>query len=157
MKGKYNMPTNNKKQVYIGLASAVAAAAAYGATQTIARSVVTGVASPAVSATWTIFFGVLFLFIMSIKNLKTDIKAPRSAFLMMALAGICSSFGVFFMFTALSKTPVTIASPIGAINPLIAMALTHLFLQKMERVTLRMVGGSILVLIGVTIVIIGRA
>jgi drug/metabolite transporter (DMT)-like permease len=145
-----------KKQIYIGLASALAAAAAYGATQTIARSIVTGTAPASVSATWTIFFGMIFLFFMSLNNIKTDMKAPKKAFLMMGLAGIFSSFGVFFMFSALSNAPVTVASPIGAINPLVAMALTHIFLQKLERVTIQMVAGSVLVLLGVTMVILGR-
>lgn len=145
-----------KKQVYIGLASALAAAAAYGATQTIARSIVTTTAPASVSATWTIFFGMIFLFFMSLNNIKTDIKAPKKAFLMMGLAGVFSSFGVFFMFSALSNAPVTVASPIGAINPLVAMALTHIFLQKLERVTIQMVAGSVLVLLGVTMVILGR-
>ena len=145
-----------KKQVYIGLASALAAAAAYGATQTIARSIVTSTAPASVSATWTIFFGMIFLFFMSLNNIKKDIKAPKKAFFMMGLAGIFSSFGVLFMFSALSNAPVTVASPIGAINPLVAMALTHIFLQKLERVTINMVLGSILVLIGVTMVILGR-
>ncbi len=135
---------------------ALAAAAAYGATQTIARSIVTGTAPASVSATWTIFFGMIFLFFMSLNNIKTDMKAPKKAFLMMGLAGIFSSFGVFFMFSALSNAPVTVASPIGAINPLVAMALTHIFLQKLERVTIQMVAGSVLVLLGVTMVILGR-
>ena len=145
-----------KRQVYIGLASAVAAAAAYGATQTIARSLVTTAAPASVSATWTIFFGMIFLFFMSLNNIKTDMKAPKKAFFMMGLAGIFPSFGVFFMFSALANAPVTVASPIGAINPLVAMALTHVFLQKLERVTIQMVAGSVLVLFGVTMVILGR-
>ena len=62
--------TNIKKQLYIGLASALAAAAAYGATQTIARFVVTSTAPASVSATWTIFFGMIFLLFMSLNNIK---------------------------------------------------------------------------------------
>lgn len=146
-----------QRQVLIGLLSALAAAAAYGATQTIARSLVTTTAPASVSATWTIFFGMLILFGMSFRNLGKDLRAPRSALFMMALAGIASSFGVFFMFSALSKAPVTLASPIGALNPLVAMALTHIFLQRLERVTPRMIAGAALVVVGVILVILGRA
>jgi drug/metabolite transporter (DMT)-like permease len=61
------------------------------------------------------------------------------------------------MYTALSKAPVTLASPIVTAYPLIAMTLTHIFLQRLERVTARMVLGAILVAIGITFVILGRA
>jgi drug/metabolite transporter (DMT)-like permease len=143
--------------VLIGLASALAASAAYGTTQTIARSLVTGTAPASVSATYTIFFGMFLLLAMSAPNLRKDLRAPRSALVMMSIAGICSSFGVFFMFTALSLAPVTLASPIGALNPLVAMALTHVFLQRVERITPRMVAGGVLVVIGVTLVVLGQA
>ena len=146
-----------RRQIIIGLLSALAAAVAYGVTQTIARSLVTTTVPATVTATYTIFFGMLILFVMSFRNLAKDLRAPRSALGMMALAGIASSFGVFFMFTALSKAPVTLASPIAAVNPLIAIVLTHIFLQRLERVTPRMVAGAVLVIIGVVLVILGRA
>ncbi|MDA1096378.1 MAG: DMT family transporter, partial [Chloroflexi bacterium] len=145
-----------RNPVAIGLISAVLAAAAYGTTQTLARHLVTGAAPPQVGATYTILFGMLILAAMSARNWRQDLKAPRAAMAWMAAAGTASSFGVLFMFTALSQVPVTLASPIGAVNPLIAIALTHIFLQRLERVTPRMIFGAILVVVGVTLVVIGR-
>jgi drug/metabolite transporter (DMT)-like permease len=50
-----------------------------------------------------------------------------------------------------------LASPIVATYPLIAMTFTHLFLQRLERVTFRMVLGAILVAVGITFVVLGQA
>ena len=143
--------------VLLGLLCATGAAAAYGAGHTVARHVVTSAASAPVTASYTLFFGMLMLFAISARHLRRDWKAPRSALIMMALAGVCSSLGIFFMYTALSRAPVTLASPIVAAYPLMAMMLTHIFLQRLERVTARMVLGAVLVAIGITFVILGRA
>ncbi len=143
--------------VLLGLLCATGGAAAYGTGHTIARHVVTSAASAPVTATYTLFFGMLMLFAISARHLRRDLKAPRSALIMMALAGACSSLGIFFMYTALSRAPVTLASPIVTAYPLVAMTLTHIFLQRLERVTAPMVLGAILVAFGITFVILGRA
>ncbi len=144
-------------RVAIGLLCAVAGAAAYGTGHAIARHVVTRAAPAPVTATYTLFFGMLFLLVISLPHLNRDLRAPRWALVMMTLAGVCSSFGIFLMFSALARAPVMLASPIVATYPLIAMTFTHIFLQRLERVTLRMVLGAILVAVGITFVVLGQA
>jgi len=144
-------------RVAIGLLCAVAGAAAYGTGHVIARHVVTRAAPAPVTATYTLFFGMLFLLVISVPHLNRDLRAPRWALVMMTLAGVCSSFGIFLMYTALARAPVMLASPIVASYPLIAMTFTHIFLQRLERVTLRMVLGAILVVVGMTFVVLGQA
>jgi drug/metabolite transporter (DMT)-like permease len=144
-------------RVAIGLLCAVAGAAAYGTSHVIARHIVTSSAPAPVTATYTLFFGMLFLLVVSVPHLNRDLRAPRWALIMMILAGICSSFGIFLMYNALARAPVILASPIVATYPLIAMTLTHVFLQRLERVTLRMVLGAILVAVGIIFVVLGQA
>ncbi len=143
--------------VAMGLLCAVAGAAAYGTGHAIARHVVTRADPAPVTATYTLFFGMLFHFVISLPHLGNDLQAPRWSLIMMGMAGICSSFGIFLMYTALARAPVMLASPIVATYPLIAMTFTHLFLQRLERVTLRMVLGAILVAVGITFVVLGQA
>ena len=143
--------------VFLGVASAALAAATYGVTQVLVRHLVTTSAPPQVGAVYTIFFGMLILLVMSSGSLRKDLKGPRAGIGWMALAGVASSFGVLFMFGALSKAPVTLASPIAAVNPLIAIGLTHVFLQRVERVSPRMIAGALLVFAGVILVVIGKA
>ncbi len=141
----------------VGLLCAVAGAAAYGTGHVIARHVVTRAAPAPVTATYTLFFGMLFLFVISVPHLNRELQVPRSALIMMALAGVCSSFGIFLMLNALARAPVMLASPIVATYPLIAMTFSHIFLQRLEQVTLRMVLGAILVAAGITFVVLGQA
>lgn len=143
--------------VAIGLLCAVVGAAAYGTGHAVARHVVTHSAPAPVAATYTLFFGMLFLFVVSVPHLSTDLKAPRWSLIMMAMAGVCSSFGIFLMYAALARAPVMLASPIVATYPLIAMTFTHLFLQRLERVTLRMVLGAAMVALGISFVVLGQA
>jgi drug/metabolite transporter (DMT)-like permease len=151
------MPHSGAGRVAIGLLCAVAGAAAYGTGHAVARHVVTRSAPAPVAATYTLFFGMLFLLVVSLPHLSNDLKAPRWSLIMMAMAGVCSSFGIFLMYTALARAPVMLASPIVATYPLIAMTFTHLFLQRLERVTLRMVLGATLVAVGITFVVLGQA
>ncbi len=155
--GNQEVQRSGTRRVAIGLLCAVAGAAAYGTGHVIARHVVTSAAPAPVTAAYTLFFGMLFLLSVSVPHLKRDLRAPRWALIMMTLAGICSSFGLLLMYTALARAPVTLASPIVASYPLIAMIFSHIFLKQLERVTLRMVLGAILVAVGMTFVVLGRA
>ena len=140
-----------------GILCSLGGATAYAAGHNIARHVVTSSASAPVTATYTLFFGMLILSVISLPRLGKLFDTPRMAVLTMSTSGILSSLAIFFMYTALSKAPVTLASPLVALYPLIAMTLAHFFLQRLERITPRMVIGAILIAIGVTFVILGRA
>jgi drug/metabolite transporter (DMT)-like permease len=50
---------------------------------------------------------------------------------------------------------VVVVSPIASVNPLMAIALAHLFLKRMERITPRIIAGAVLVVAGVTAIAIG--
>ena len=61
------------------------------------------------------------------------------------------------LFWALTEAPVVVVSPITGINPLVAILLAHVFLQRLEHVTKRTIVGGILVVAGVALVAIGRS
>ncbi len=140
-----------------GILCSLGGATAYAAGHNIARHVVTSSAPAPVTATYTLFFGMTILAVISLPRLGNLVDVPRAAVLTMATSGILSSLAIFFMYTALSKAPVTLASPLVALYPLIAMTLTQIFLQRLERITTGMIVGALMVAIGVTFVIVGRA
>ena len=145
------------RPLVIGILCSLAGATAYAAGHNIARHVVTNSASAPVTASYTLFFGTVILAVISLPRLGKLVEAPRSAVLTMAISGVLSSLAIFFMYTALSKAPVTLASPLVALYPLIAMTLAHFFLQRLERITPGMVIGAVMVAVGVTFVVLGRA
>ena len=141
----------------LGLLLALGAAMAYGGGTVVGRKVVTDFAPPLVASLFALLFGALILAALIHRDIPQDRKAPRRAFLLIGLAGLCSSAGVALLFTALSLEPVVVISPVISLNPIFALLFTHLFLQQLERVTLRIIAGTVLVVLGVILVTIGTA
>ncbi len=56
------------------------------------------------------------------------------------------------MYFALNQAPLVVISPVLAINPLITLTLAHIFLNRFEKITRRMIGGTLLVVFGVCII-----
>lgn len=68
-------------------------------------------------------------------------------------AGVTSTIGIVSMFAALEVAPVVLVVPLIQSSPLIVVVLSALFLPKrLERMTWALVTGSVVVVIGVTLV-----
>ena len=142
--------------VALGYLSALVAAIAYGVTQVLSKKLVTDFANPLVTATFTVLFGMLIFALFVGKQMPGEVRAaPRRSLLFIVLAGITSTAGLALMYAALTQAPVVVVSPIASINPLMAIVLAHLFLQRMERVTPRIVIGAVLVMLGVIAITVG--
>ena len=85
-----------------------------------------------------------------------DLKnAPLSAILLMGLAGLAGLWGVIFFHVALSNWPVALVTSVSGTYPLMAIVISHFFLKRLERVTLRNVTGAVLVVSGVILIAFG--
>lgn len=146
-----------QRPVVLGIIASILAAIAYGFSQFLARQLVTGQVPSLVVATFGLLTGMLVLGALSVRGLVQDRRAPRRAFLLTALAGLCASAGVALSYSALSMAPVVVVAPVTAINPLVSLGLAHLFLQRLERITARIWAGAGLVVVGVVLVTLGTA
>ncbi|MBI4198099.1 MAG: DMT family transporter [Chloroflexi bacterium] len=147
-----------QNQVLLGSFAAILAAVCYGSSQFLARQIVKNQDLPSlVVATFALLTGFVLLSFLSLKNIREDRRAPRKALLLMALAGFAASMGVAFNYTALSLAPVVVVAPISAASPLISLTLANLFLHRLERITLRIWLGAVLVVGGVILVVLGTA
>ena len=146
-----------QKPVLLGSIAAGLAAMAYGSSQFLARYLVTEQAPPLVVATFALMAGMMILASVSAKGLLQDRRAPRRSFLFMALAGLSASAGVAFNFSALGLAPVVVVAPVTSVTPLISLGLAHIFLQRLERITLRIWMGAALVVAGVILITLGAA
>ncbi len=144
-----------QRPVVMGMMSSGLAAACYGSSQFLARKLVTEQAPPLVVATYSLLAGMVILALVTHRGIIKDRRAPRKAFLLMALAGLAASAGVTFNFLALSRAPVVIVAPVSSITPLVSLALAHIFLQRLERVTMRIWLGAALVVAGVVTIAVG--
>jgi drug/metabolite transporter (DMT)-like permease len=144
----------HSQPVFMGYAFACGAALCYGTVTFLVRKVVIDVAPPLVAASFAMLFGTIFLSLINVRELPhvRRLMVKRNAVLLALAAGIFSTSGVVLCYLALSTTPVTVAAPVFALQPLIALVLSHLFLQKLEKVTPRILIGALLVVLGVILI-----
>ena len=149
-------PETAQRQVLLGYLAALGAAFCYGSLALVARKITTDYAPPMVATAFSILFGTVILGAMVHRHALDDItRSPRRGWLMVALAGCASTWGVSFWFLALSKAQVVLVAPVVGVSPLVSIVLTHFFLQRLERVTWRTVLGAVLVVGGVSLIAFG--
>lgn len=142
----------------LGYFLALGAAATFGLRDTISRHVVTGAAPPLVTAAFALTFGGGVLLLVTHRDVVRSLRhIPMRYIVLCGLAGVCQGLAVTSLFQALSRAELTMVSPINASAPLMTLLLAHIFLQRMERVTLLLVVGTILSVGGVVTVILGAA
>jgi transporter family protein len=94
-------------------------------------------------------FGALFVILIFHRSAARDIRrASKRGWLFMAFSGIGVAWGLSFLFLALSRSPVVVVGPAMNISPLITLTLSHVFLQRIEKVTLSLIAGGLLIVAG---------
>ena len=78
---------------------------------------------------------------------------PRWVGWYFALAGICSTLGVFSFFTALQYVPAAVVAPLTSAAPLVTLTLSHFTLKGVEHVTLVDAFGTALIVLGVILLL----
>ena len=150
--------TTDRRSTLWGYAASLGAVVGYGAAAVMSRVLVDGHTTPLVASTYSLVFGTAMVAVLFHRGAWSALAAARRrGWLFMSLSGVASAWGVGFLFYALREAPVVIVSPISGAYPLVAIVLTHLFLQRLERVTARTVMGAVLVVAGVTVITIAEA
>ncbi len=147
-----------RRRVLAGYGAALVAAASYGAGSIAAKKAVTDVASPMTVTAFALLFGTIIMALFIPRPIHGNVrKAPKKSYAYMTLAGIAGVWGVAFYHLALLEAPVVLVAPVSGTFPLMAIVMTHLFLQRLERVTIRTVLGAVLVVTGVALIAIGQS
>ena len=155
--GGINNPRVNMGTVRrLGYLVAVGGAFCHASRDVISRHVVGNITDPMVTAGMALCIGCVMLFMITAPDAVNSVRRVPGRYLAMCgLAGIGQGLGVASLFQALSLAPVTVVSPINASGPLITLLLVHLFLQRVESITPRLVFGTFLSVAGVITVILG--
>ena len=69
--------------------------------------------------------------------------------LFLCAAGVFLTAGWLTLFYALSLGDAIIVAPLSNLHPVIVVVLSYLFLKDIEKITLKMIAGILVVLIGV--------
>ena len=134
----------------------LAAAVCWGGSGVFIKVGVSSVASPLVGVPVALFFALLMLALLTRKDFNISLAGNRRSIGLLMLSGVASSLAVIAQYFALSRLPVVVAAPLWSTSPLITILLSHLFLQRLEKITGRVVLGAFLVVIGVILIIVGR-
>ena len=153
-----NLKAARRRRVLLGYAAALVAAMSYGTGAIVAKKAVTDVASPMTTTAFSLMFGTLVMLVVLPRMSYRDMTgAPRRSYVYIALAGISGVWGVGFFHLALIDAPVALVTTVSSSYPLMAIAMVHFFMQRLERVTLRTLLGSVLVVVGIGLVSVGQA
>lgn len=140
----------------LGYFFSLLAAFLWGTNHVLIRLGVTNITTPLVGATLATLTGALMLSAVSAKDYGTIVRSQRMGLLFMALAGATAAMGLAFQFMAFSLVPVFIASPLSCTYPVITAALARFFLKRTETVTPRVILGAFCVVVGGTLIALGR-
>ena len=146
-----------ERDTLIGYAAAIGAAACYGTLAVLGRKIATDIAPPLVANSFSMILGTLVLTIIFQSHIRTDFKVrpQKKGWIFVALAGCASTWGVTFWFLALGEAPAILVAPLAAVHPLFTVLLALVFLRGVERVTMRTVLGTLLVIGGVILITFG--
>ena len=135
----------------------LAAGACWGTTALLVKIGVSGLTTPMAGATVSLFFAMLPLALPAAKDFKSSIGGDRRAVGFLLISGLASAIAIISQFTALSLSPVVVVSPLISISPLVTLLCAHLFLQRLEKVTPRIILAVFLVVFGAILITTGQA
>ncbi len=149
--------SDERRRAILGYTASLGAAFCYGSVTLVGQKIVSDYSSPMVATSFSMILGTIMVAAIFQRQIRSDFaaRAPRKAWMFVALAGCASAWGVSFWYLAIGVAPIVLVAPLVGVSPIVSIALTHLFLQRMERVTWRTVIGALLIVCGVTLVIIG--
>jgi drug/metabolite transporter (DMT)-like permease len=150
-------PTEQRaaRQVLLGVLFAFGAALSYGASQVLTRHSVSDLAPPLTGSAIALFWGTLGFFFLSARGLRQAGNDFRKGTPFFIGTGIFSAIGVVGLFQALERGPVVLVSPVVSVNPLFTLLFAALLLREVERITIQVVIGALLVVGGVVVLTVG--
>ena len=103
----------------------------------------------------SLFIGTVGLSFFSARGFRNTTRNNRKGVLFLLLSGAASAGGIICMFFALGMGKVVVVTPLQSTNPLFALLFSWLFLGRLEKITPKLIIGSILVVSGVILITFG--
>lgn len=108
---------------------------------------------------WACLIGYVMssLVVLSVQRVRKGsflVQAPRAGVFWFAMTGISNGLSALTLFAAVRDGPITLVAPLAAVYPLVTVALSAMVLKHIE-ITVRIVAGTTLTVLGVALVLIG--
>ncbi len=149
---------DERRRKFQGYLASVGSAAGYGLGTYLGFLVIREGVPPITASFFSLLFGLMITALLFYRPALNDVKlaSPRG-WVVVSMSGLASAWGVASLYLSLEQVSVVVASPVAGANPLVAILMTHFFLQRLERVSVKTVVGAVLVVAGVTLVTVGTA
>ncbi len=141
----------------LGYLTGLGAAASFGGSNLVAKTLTQEFGSPLVVAFFAMFFGTLILAPVSTRQTVEGLKNFSGNLGYVAVSGLATSVGVISLYFALERAPAVEVVPIASVNPLMTLLMVHLFLNRLERVTAWVLVGTVAAVAGVVLVVAGSS
>ena len=140
---------------FVGYISAFGAAACYGLVPVLGKLIISNEVPALVVSALSMLIGASILSTIFHRHVWNDrMLFGINGWVFCVFAGVAATWGVTAFYLAITHAPVVQISPLIALHPLVAILFTHIFLQKMEKVTKRVVFGATMVVGGVVVIVI---
>jgi drug/metabolite transporter (DMT)-like permease len=144
------------RKTIIGILLGIGAGLSYGVSSVLIKYSVGNLATPLVGASVSLFVGTIGLGIFGGRGFRGTAVNNRRGLVFLVLSGAAAACGILCMFFALNMAPVVVVTPLQSTNPMFALLFSYLFLGRLEKITPKLVAGSILVVTGVILITLGR-
>lgn len=130
-------------------------AVAFGASAILRKAGLDLVNIPLLAAAVTAATGALFSFgLLQVQGGRQALKLTRRSARWLVSAGVINTAAMLSVFFALSHGKVVIVEPLVSSNPVTTLLLTSIFLRDVESLTLRVILGAALTVIGTILVVL---
>ena len=146
------------RRYLLGCLSGLMAGAATGASTVLAKQTVNVYDSPLTIAALGMLAAMFIVVpvVGLIAARSPDVRAfDRRMMALVFLSGLCTTVSIVAQLFAVQRADVVIVAPILATFPLWTLLLSHLFIARLERITLRLTIGAIVTVAGVVAVALG--
>ena len=138
----------------LGYLFAIGASLAFGAMDVIAKHIISEIAPPLVTAAFSLLIGTLLLAVVSHRQIVSSLVSSQRGHVGHAMmAGICVGLAILLFYSALSRAPVTVMSPVASISPLVTLIAAHVFMRRLESINPSLVIGTLITVAGIITVV----
>ena len=149
-------PKAPDRRAVIGILFALGAGVCYGSTNVVGKAVVEDYPHPLAISAFALLFGMTIMLVMANTDVPVALRRSRNSLAIVALAGLASGGAVTAIYYALKNGEVVVVSPVVSVSPLVTLVLAHFFLRNLEKITWRLVLGTILIVFGVVLIVVGK-
>ncbi len=147
---------STSREAILGRVFGIAAGLANGISAVLIRKGVGDIAQPLVGAVLSMLAGTIGLFILGGSGIRSSLVESKKGIIFFVFSGLAAAGGIACNYLSLSLAPVVIVSPLASINPLFTLLWSWLFLGHMEKITPKLILGSILIVGGTILITVGR-